>query len=158
MKTFTQSGLYMHQGKKKYFSFLLIFLDATSEEKLHVTKLFTFMASMQGLMLSKALRTQQEKEDDELSKHQYKATEQTLWNKRKPKLLEPDRRHTACPSGPPAHMARPPRLSGRDTRARTYSSGLLGLLGQHSPQKASLIGGCTLNLINHAFSLSPDNV
>jgi hypothetical protein len=85
MKTFTQSSLYMHQGKKKYFSFLLIFLDATSEEKLHVTKLFTFMASMQGLMLSKALRTQQEKEDDELSKHQYKATEQTLWNKRKPK-------------------------------------------------------------------------
>jgi hypothetical protein len=39
-------------------------------------------------------------------------------------LLEPDRRHTACPSGPPAHTARPPRLAGRDTRARTYSSGL----------------------------------
>jgi hypothetical protein len=39
-------------------------------------------------------------------------------------LLEPDRRHMACPSGPPAHTARPPRLSGRDTRARTYSSGL----------------------------------
>jgi hypothetical protein len=39
-------------------------------------------------------------------------------------MLEPDRRHTACPSGPPAHTARPPRLSGRDTRARTYSSRL----------------------------------
>jgi hypothetical protein len=40
------------------------------------------------------------------------------------KLFEPDRRHTACPSGPPAHTARQPKLSGRDTRARTYSSGL----------------------------------
>jgi hypothetical protein len=39
-------------------------------------------------------------------------------------MLEPDRRHMACPSGLPAHTARPPRLSGRDTRARTYSSGL----------------------------------
>jgi hypothetical protein len=39
-------------------------------------------------------------------------------------VLEPDRRHTACPSGPPAHTTRPPRLSGRDTRAHTYSSGL----------------------------------
>jgi hypothetical protein len=46
------------------------------------------------------------------------------WRWQLPRVLEPDRRHTACPSGPPAHTARPPRLSGRDTRARTYSSGL----------------------------------
>jgi hypothetical protein len=39
-------------------------------------------------------------------------------------VLEPDHRHMACLSGPPAHMARPPRLSGHDTRAHTYSSGL----------------------------------
>jgi hypothetical protein len=39
-------------------------------------------------------------------------------------MLEPDRRHMACLSGPPVHTARPPRLSGRDTRARTYNSGL----------------------------------
>jgi hypothetical protein len=38
------------------------------------------------------------------------------------------------------HTARPPRLSGRDTRARTYSSGLLGLLGQHSPKKLACQG------------------
>jgi hypothetical protein len=40
------------------------------------------------------------------------------------RLLEPDRRHMACPSGPPAHTVHPSRLSGRDTRARTYTSGL----------------------------------
>jgi hypothetical protein len=39
-------------------------------------------------------------------------------------LLEPDRWHMACPLGPPAHTARPPRLLGRDTRARTYNIGL----------------------------------
>jgi hypothetical protein len=39
-------------------------------------------------------------------------------------VLEPDRRHMACPSRPLAHTARPPRMSGRDTRARMYSSGL----------------------------------
>jgi hypothetical protein len=47
-----------------------------------------------------------------------------LHSKGKQGVLEPDRRHMACPSGPLAHTARPPRLSGRDTRARTYSSGL----------------------------------
>jgi hypothetical protein len=41
-----------------------------------------------------------------------------------PALLEPDRRHMMCPSGPPAQTVRPSRLSGHDTRARTYSSGL----------------------------------
>jgi hypothetical protein len=40
------------------------------------------------------------------------------------KLNREDRRHMACPLGPPAHTARPPRLSGRDTRTRTYSNGL----------------------------------
>jgi hypothetical protein len=49
---------------------------------------------------------------------------------------------------PHAHMACPPRPSGRDTRARTQRA--LGLLGQHSPQKASPLGVSTINPINHA--------
>jgi hypothetical protein len=43
----------------------------------------------------------------------------------------------------------------RYTRPHVYQR-TLGLLGQHSPKK--LLGGCTLNHINHAFPLSPDNV
>ena len=54
-------------------------------------------------------------------------------------------RHTPQAVGPPH--------TSPNTRQR-----VLGLLGRHSPQKASPIRGCTLNLINHACPPTTHNV
>jgi hypothetical protein len=54
-------------------------------------------------------------------------------------------RHTPQAVGPPH--------TSPNTQQR-----VLGLLGRHSPQKASPLGGCSLNLINHACPPTTHNV
>jgi hypothetical protein len=68
-----------------------------------------------------------------------------------PCLLEPHRRHMACPWVGHAHDT--PYL-GR--RAVTHA--FTRIAGQHSPKKASHLGGCIPNIINHACPPTTHNV
>jgi hypothetical protein len=72
-------------------------------------------------------------------------------------LLEPDRRHIACPSDRP-HTRRVHPGHRAATHAPACIAAGFSFFGPTLPQKASSLGGCTLNHINHACSSITHNV